>query len=160
MGPSTAVFGLALVAVTGFKLFIRRRKPEMKGRRPKRPSSGQQSDRPPLSNPQRVVPIRRDPSLRPPSAHPLAGTVKTAVGHWTITVLSDRDDHRTRRFTLSLLPHARPSETKIFVVRVPRTVIENERPTTWPGDLRQELAYWISINAIERGEMIWWPLTP
>lgn len=96
----------------------------------------------------RVVPFR----------HPLGGPLQTALGVWTVTVVKDELDDRTRTFTLRLLPpNVRAEDAVPFVVRVPRTVIENERPKTWAEDLRVDLAHWISVNIIERGEMIWWP---
>jgi hypothetical protein len=99
----------------------------------------------------RVVPFR----------HALAGPLQTALGVWTVTVVKDEVDDRTRTFTLSLLPpNVRAEDAVPFVVRVPLTVIKDERPERWPADLREEIAYWISTNAIERGEMIWWPLRP
>lgn len=90
--------------------------------------------------------------------HPLAGSLLTAGGVWTVIVLTDDDDDRGRRFALNLVPpNRRPADAIPFIVRVPRTVITQERPQTWAADLREQLAGWINTNAIERGEMIWWP---
>lgn len=90
--------------------------------------------------------------------HPLAGSLLTAGGVWTVVVLTDDDDERTRRFALNLVPpNQRPADALPFTIRVPRTVIAHERPQTWAADLRDQLAGWINTNAIERGEMIWWP---
>lgn len=94
--------------------------------------------------------------------HPLAGSLPTASGVWKVSVVTDEDDGRTRRFTLRLSPaHAEPEEAATFVVRVPRAVIETERPHTWVADLRQQLVEWINaLSVIDRGEMIWWPVLP
>ncbi len=93
--------------------------------------------------------------------HPLAGRLHTSFGTWTVSVVKDEDDGRTRKFTLRLRPpDTEPEEAVTFVVRVPRTVIDHERRDSWPKDLRDELAYWISTDTIERGEMIWWPTQP
>lgn len=103
--------------------------------------------------------MANNPIVRVP--HPLAGPLRTTRGVWTVTVVKDDVDERTRTFTLSLLPPDVNDEDAVaFVVRVPLTVIEQERPETWVADLRQELVYWISTNTIERGEMIWWPMFP
>jgi hypothetical protein len=99
----------------------------------------------------RVVPFR----------HALAGPLQTALGVWTVTVVKDELDDRTRTFTLALLPpNVRADDAVPFVVRVPVTVIKNERPETWSAELREELVYWISTKTIERGEMTWWPPLP
>ena len=99
----------------------------------------------------RVIPFRR----------PLTGRLQTALGVWTVTVLKDQQDRRTRRFTLSLLaPNVRHEDAVTFTVRVPVTVIQDERPETWATDLREDLAYWISTNVIERGEIVWFPIPP
>ena len=93
--------------------------------------------------------------------HPLEGTLLTARGLWTVIVLTDEDDGRTRRFAMNLLgPNAPEADAVPFIARVPRTVIAAERPQTWAADLRAELASWIKTNAIDRGEMIWWPDLP
>ena len=92
--------------------------------------------------------------------HPLDGSLLTARGVWTVIVLTDEDDDRTRRFALNLLPPgSREADVVPFIIRVPRTVIATERPQTWAADLRQELAGWINTDAIVRAEMIWWPQT-
>ena len=86
--------------------------------------------------------------------HPLAGSLLTAGGVWTVIVLTDDDDNRGRRFALNLVPpNRRPVDAIPFIVRVPRTVITQERPQTWAAELREQLAGWINTNAIERGEM-------
>jgi hypothetical protein len=90
--------------------------------------------------------------------HPLDGTLLTARGVWTVMMLTDEDDGRTRRFVMNLLPpHATEAEAVPFIVRVPRTVIVGERAQSWAADLRAQLAVWINADAIRQGEMIWWP---
>ncbi|HYN06952.1 MAG TPA: hypothetical protein VES67_06155 [Vicinamibacterales bacterium] len=90
--------------------------------------------------------------------HPLDGSLLTARGVWTVIVLTDEDDGRTRRFALNLLgPNVPEAEAIPFIVSVPRTVIATERTQTWAADLRAELATWINTNAIDRREMTWWP---
>jgi hypothetical protein len=90
--------------------------------------------------------------------HPLDGTLLTSRGVWTVVVLTDEDDGRTRRFAVNLVPpNAREADAVPLIVRVPRTVIANERPQSWAADLRNQFASWINGNAIERGEMTWWP---
>jgi hypothetical protein len=87
--------------------------------------------------------------------------LKTALGLWIVTVVKDQLDDRMCTFTLSLLPPDVCADDAVtFVVRVPKVVIERERPETWTNDLRVELAYWISTNIIEREEVIWWPVLP
>lgn len=75
--------------------------------------------------------------------------------------MEDSSDGRTRQFKLILTPaNAREGDSRPFVIRVPQTVIEVERPQTWAADLREELTYWIGTNVIERGEIAWWPIPP
>jgi hypothetical protein len=96
------------------------------------------------------------------SRHPLAGAVRTPLrGDWFIAVVEDSSDGRTRQFKLILTPaDAKEGDSRPFVIRVPQTVIEVERPQTWAADLREELTYWIGTNVIERGEIAWWPIPP
>ena len=64
--------------------------------------------------------------------HPLAGPVDTPFGQWTVVVVKDDDDGRMRTFTLRLLaPDASETATEVFLVRVPRTVIREERKRSW-----------------------------
>ena len=90
-------------------------------------------------------------------AHPLDGIVETRLGPWMIRVLSDDVDGPVRRFELTL-QSLRGEAACPFVIRVPGSVIELERPDTWPADLRRDIAYWIGVGIIERGQIIWWPV--
>jgi hypothetical protein len=93
--------------------------------------------------------------------HPLAGPVDTPFGRWTVVVVKDEDDGRMRTFTLRLLaPEASETETEMFLVRVPRTVIREERKRTWAEDLKRQLAIWIVADMTLRGEITWWPPAP
>ena len=75
--------------------------------------------------------------------------------------MEDTSDGPTRQFRLVLTPaNATEGDSRPFVIRVPQTVIEVERPGTWAADLREELTYWIGSNVIERGEIVWWPTPP
>jgi hypothetical protein len=93
--------------------------------------------------------------------HPLAGTIDTPVGSWTIEVVKDVDADGLRRFTLRLMPAGqRESDAQEFEVVVPRSVIQHERASSWHEDLKQQLAVWIVGDMTLRGEMIWWPPSP
>lgn len=94
--------------------------------------------------------------------HPLAGTLKTALrGEWAVAVVEDISDGGMRQFRLVLTPaDSKAGDSRPFVIRVPQTVIEVERPETWVADLREELIYWIGSNVVERGEIVWWPMPP
>ena len=75
--------------------------------------------------------------------------------------MEDSSEGGTRQFRLVLTPaDTKLGDSRPFVIRVPATVIEVERPKTWAADLREELTYWISANVIERGEIVWWPILP
>jgi hypothetical protein len=108
------------------------------------------------------APAARDDNRAMTGRHPLAGTLRTALrGEWAVAVVEDVADGSTRQFKLVLTPaKASEGDSRPFVIRVPRTVIEVERPGTWTADLREELTYWIGSNVIERGEIVWWPTPP
>lgn len=156
-----ALIGVALVTATGLGFFIGRRRaskpiPRRWGERLR----DEIEDSGGLTAWKRSqAPASSRPSVSLLSlAHPLAGPVETSVGAWTVAVLKDVDDGRTRRFTLRLAPVGQKEEPTSFLVRVPRGVIDVERRDTWPADLREEIARWISVKTIYRGEMIWWPV--
>jgi hypothetical protein len=94
--------------------------------------------------------------------HPLAGTLKTALrGEWAVAVVDDVSDGNMRQFRLVLTPaNSKDGDSRPFVIRVPQTVIDVERPETWVADLREELTFWIGSNVVERGEIVWWPMPP
>ncbi|MGE5834580.1 MAG: hypothetical protein ACM4AI_08895 [Acidobacteriota bacterium] len=96
------------------------------------------------------------------SRHPLAGILRTALrGEWAVAVVDDISDGSTRQFKLILTPaNVKEGDSRPFVIRVPQTVIDAERPETWAADLREELTYWIGSDVIARGEIAWWPTPP
>jgi hypothetical protein len=96
------------------------------------------------------------------SQHPLAGRLRTALrGEWAVAVVDDISVGSTRQFKLILTPaNVKEGDSRPFVIRVPQTVIDIERPETWAADLREELTYWIGSDVIARGEIAWWPTPP
>lgn len=75
--------------------------------------------------------------------------------------MDDISDGSTRQFKLILTPaNVKEGDSRPFVIRVPQTVIDAERPETWAADLREELTYWIGSDVIARGEIAWWPTPP
>src|SRR5262245_45048190 len=98
-----ALISLAIVTATGLGFFIGRRQttnpiPRRWGERLR----GEIEDAGGLSAWKRSqAPASSRPSVSLLSlAHPLAGPVETSVGVWSVAVLKDVDDGRTRRFML------------------------------------------------------------
>ena len=105
---------------------------------------------------------RKGPRVPPPAPvdpdHPLAGSLLTERGLWTVSVLKDENLKGMRVFTLSLSPPKTPRSKPIAcAVRVPLGVIRDRRPKTWAADLRASLTSWINADALTSRERTWSP---
>ena len=105
---------------------------------------------------------RKEPRVPPPAPvdpdHPLAGSLLTERGLWTVSVLKDENLKGMRVFTLSLSPPKTPRSKPIAcAVRVPLGVIRDRRPKTWAADLRASLTSWINADALTSRERTWSP---